>query len=129
MIQFFEFFEKNRKLSFTITISIAIAIFLFSSIPGQYGDILPETTLISLIYHFSIFLFLTFFLLISIHGEEKFNLDYTIIAIIISIFYAILDEVHQSFIQFRYSSIGDILIDGLGILVAGAVYIYLKKKK
>lgn len=121
-------FEENKKTSISITLLIAIVIFLFSSIPGNSRELIPGINILSITYHFSIFFFLNFFLLISLHGKNKINNDYILLGAIISIFYGILDEVHQLFVPLRFSGLGDVMTDTAGILVASMIYIYIKKK-
>lgn len=46
---------------------------------------------------------------------------------ILSFLYAVSDEIHQAFVPTREASIGDILIDTLGIIVFCALIKYKKK--
>ncbi len=55
---------------------------------------------------------------VSESGEKK-SIKYLIIAIIFSVFYAMGDEYHQMFVVGRVGSLQDILIDNVGIAVAG----------
>ncbi len=48
--------------------------------------------------------------------------------LVISLTYAILDEIHQSFIPGRDTSIKDILTDFSGTIASTIVYLYSKKK-
>ena len=119
-----KFFEKHNKISWAITILIAIFIFYISSLTfesrGGKGFGI-ETVL----YHFIVFFFLTFFLLISlINGKKKNTIS---LAIIVSIIYAISDEVHQLFVSGRDGSIKDVLIDSAGIFLASFLYILILK--
>jgi len=119
-----KYFETHNKLSWTITILIAIAIFYISTQTFPQGSPGPEFRLKPLIYHFSAFFFLNLFLLISItKGKNKKLIP---LAIILTILYAISDELHQSFVPGRHTSISDILIDTIGILTATIIY-YLRK--
>lgn len=107
--------EKNRIFPLIITILIAIEIFYFSSRPG--GTIgTGGNAWTSIVYHFVIFFLFTFFLFISIKGNQKIKIKYISFVIIISIIYAILDEFHQLFVPLRSFSIKDILTDIAGIL-------------
>jgi VanZ family protein len=116
-------FEKHNKISWIITILIAIVIFYLSSLSfeiTQEKGVGFETT----IYHFYAFFFLSLFLLISLIKGNKINLNVILIAMILSIVYAISDEIHQLFVPGRTFTIFDILTDSAGILLAG--YLYLK---
>jgi len=44
----------------------------------------------------------------------------------LSILYGISDEIHQYFVPFRYSSVMDVVADGLGASLG--ISIYIKKK-
>lgn len=122
--------EKKRWFAITLTILIAIEIFWFSS--------LTETTIIStgkpvasinaIIYHFSVFFLFTFFLLSSIKTKPKITIKDLTITAIISILYAILDEVHQIFVPGRNSSIRDFMTDTTGIFFAMLIYWFIDKK-
>jgi len=126
----FETLEKKRWLAITLTILIAIEIFWFSS--------LTETTIIStgkpvasinaIVYHFSVFFLLTFFLLSSIKTKSKIKIKSLLITAIISILYAILDEFHQIFVPGRDGSIRDFMTDTIGIFFAVLIYFYISKK-
>jgi len=112
--------EKHNKISLIISILIAILIFYMSSLTFAAGVPGPEFRSKPIIYHFSIFFLFSFFLLIALLKGEKINLF--LLAIIISIIYAISDEFHQLFVQGRYCSLSDVLTDSAGILFAGLVY-------
>jgi len=113
-------FEKHYIISLIITILIAIFIFYISSKSFEKGTPVdfPYKTIV---YHFSIFFLLAFFLSLSLIGKTK-NKYYIFIAILISIAYGIFDELHQLFVPNRYCSIGDFLINSTGIILSGIIY-------
>lgn len=114
--------EKHNKISWVITILIATIIFYLSSISfwiTQKKGIGFETT----IYHFYAFFFLSLFLLISLIKGNKNNKKLILSSIIISIVYAITDEIHQLFVPGRTFALYDILIDSAGVLLAGYLYL------
>lgn len=121
-----KWFEKNRQIPIILTSLLVILIFTVSSIPGSVTEG-TGTGDLSILYHFLVFFFFSFFLIISIKGQRKIKLKYFLITIIISIAYAILDEVHQLFVPLRNGSVGDVLVDSLGILIAMIVYLSFKK--
>ncbi len=121
-----KFFENKRRISFLTTILIAIAIFFFSSIPGNSDMGIPEINILSIFYHFSIFFLLNFFLLTSFHGKQKPKLKYIAFAICITIIYAFLDELHQTFTPYRNPTLFDIIIDSIGILFSSIIYLKTK---
>lgn len=48
-------------------------------------------------------------------------------AFLISTFYGVSDEYHQSFVPGRHSSIDDVIADALGALIGGFVYVSLTR--
>ena len=112
--------EKHPVFSWIITIFVAIVIFYMSTL--TFGAEIPPTpfNIKSLIYHFSAFFFLSFFLLISLTKGKNMNLIY--IGLIIAVIYGISDEIHQIIIPGRYFTLSDIMVDSLGILFAGIIY-------
>ena len=115
-------FEKHNKLSWIITILIAIIIFYVSTLTftGKAG--LGWKTIA---YHFYAFFFLSAFLIISL-TKGKPSRKLIIITIIISILYAILDEIHQIFVPTRSFDVSDILTDSAGVLFASLIYSLLR---
>ena len=124
-------FEKNTAFSWILTILIAIIIFYVSSLSFPNGTPGPEFYLKPIMYHFTIFFLLSFFLLISlIKGEKNKLILLLVFGILISIFYGILDELHQLFVPGRDSSVADALTDSAGILFSGFIYpLTLKYRK
>ena len=119
--------ERHRYLTLTLTVLIAIEIFWFSSLPGIM-PLLEEGFVFkwSYVYHFTIFFLLNFFLIVSWSNNVKSR--YVRNAIIFSVLYAIIDEVHQIFVSLRTPSIGDIFIDSAGIFLSTIVYMKVKNK-
>ena len=113
-------FEKHYKLSSLITVFGAVAIFYMSSL--TFEGVSYTTNINSILYHFFAFFFFASFLYISsLKGKKKYPI--LILALIISLLYAILDEFHQFFVPGRNSSIKDMLIDSLGIILAFMIYV------
>jgi len=111
-------FEKQNKLSWLITIFGAGLVFYLSSI-SYFPDIIKgEINILSMIYHFSSFFCLAFFFFVSV---RKTNYIF-IFAIVIVMFYGILDEVHQLFVIWRFCSFADFFLDTTGILFASMIY-------
>lgn len=119
--------EKHRIVSFILTILTATEIFFFSTIVSAPGkkSIIP----FSIIYHFVIFFLFSFFLLMTIKGNKKIEIKHILIVFIISLAYAISDEIHQSFIPGRDTSIKDILTDLTGSVTSMVMgFLYSRKK-
>ena len=114
--------EENYKLSFFITFVIASLIFWISSL--TLGSSTLTISLNAILYHIFAFFFFTGFLLISfVRGKRKSFVFF--LTIIISMVYAISDEMHQFFVPFRNSSFFDFLLDFTGILLAFLIYLII----
>ena len=124
-----EWLEKNRKVALLLTTLITIEIFYFSSISGIAGIETGGGDWIPRAYHFTVFFLFGFFLFITIKGNTKIKKSHLLIVISISLIQAILDEVHQIFVPFRYPSINDVLTNSSGILLSILIYLYINKKK
>lgn len=124
-----KYFEKHNKISWIFTILIAITIFYLSSLSFPQGSLGPEFDLKPIIYHLFAFFFLNAFLMISITKGKIKNKKLILLAIIISIIYAGLDEFHQYFVLGRSSTISDVLIDSVGILIATGIYFVVRFRK
>lgn len=120
--------EKNSKVSWMIVFYISIFIFYISS-RSFYGAPSGGYGYQTILYHFYAFFFLTCFLLIALINGRYENRGLIIMGILIAILYAVSDEFHQLFVANRRASFGDVLIDVLGILVAGMIYLLLVKMR
>ncbi len=72
---------------------------------------------LSIIYHFTIFFALSFFLTLSLKSK-KLDIKTIVFVFLISLFYAISDEIHQLFVLGRVADIKDVLVDMAGIALA-----------
>ena len=112
------FQKKYVAVSWGVTIIIAIFIFYMSSRTFPSGG---GKGYLSYVYHFTVFFALALFLLLaSLKG--RFNKEIFILAIILSIVYGIIDELHQYFVPGRYADIHDVFMNAAGILLAGILY-------
>ncbi|MCK4647868.1 VanZ family protein [Candidatus Pacearchaeota archaeon] len=118
--------EKNRWLAIVFTSLIAIEIFYFSTLQGGTGT--GGCGWLAKVYHFIAFFLFAFFLFISLKRNRKIKFSYVIITLIISILYAISDEIHQIFVPLRDASIRDALTDTLGICFAIITGLIINKK-
>ena len=100
-----------------LLISYGILILSISSIPG---DSIPRFVLLSWdkLIHIIEYSFLGFLSVISIDNKSKNKI---IIACLFCLFFAILDEIWQSFIPGRFSSVLDVIADGIGIII-GSIF-------
>jgi VanZ family protein len=105
-----------EKKGFYIIFSVILAVVIFyasslSSIPGA-----PKTLDLSVFYHFLIFFYFSFFLLLAISGSKKIKLKHIVLTLIISLIYAASDEFHQLFVPGRACTLSDFLTDSAGVL-------------
>jgi len=82
------------------------------------------------IAHILEYAILTFLLFRAFHstGNQPRANKALALAIIIAFLYALSDEYHQTFIFGRQGKLGDVGIDGVGILIIGLVW-YIKNRK
>jgi len=98
-------------------------IFVLSSIPNLKTD-LQEDFLLRKIAHIVEFAILTF-LLYRATTKEGFKTKRAIIySFVVALFYAFSDEYHQSFVLGRHSSLKDVGIDSIGILLMTVFWYY-----
>jgi len=120
--------EKKRAIPLIITILIATEIFFYSTITGETSTGIFKLNL-AIFYHLGIFFLFSFFLLITIKGENKINLKYFLIVLFISIAYGVSDEIHQYFVPGRSSALRDVVFNSIGSLFGIGVYFFVDKKK
>lgn len=102
-------------------------IFWLSSIPDLESG-LEQDFLLRKIAHILEFAILTFLFLRALAKEKLSNKKIVIYSIIFAIFYALIDEYHQTFIQGRRGSLRDVGIDGVGILIMAWMWYYKNRK-
>ncbi|MEN7982261.1 MAG: VanZ family protein [Nanoarchaeota archaeon] len=118
-----KFFEENYKLSWFITLVGAVLIFWISSL-NFGGSVVGDKGWISIVYHFSSFFCFSFFLFISLtHGRKNYLLFFA--GFLISVAYAISDEIHQYFVPWRFCDIFDVFVDIAGIIFAMMIYLVI----
>ena len=109
----------NMKIRYyrKLLITYGILILSISSIPG---DSIPRFVLLSWdkFIHIIEYSFLGFLSVSSIDNKSK---NQIIIACLFCLFFAILDEIWQSFIPGRFSSVLDVIADGIGIII-GSIF-------
>lgn len=97
-------------------------IFILSSIPGEE---LPETTNLDKFLHIVEFGILSWILGKAFRTSTKklFIKQAWILSIIITIFYGISDEFHQSFIPYRSPDSYDVICDAIGATLAQGIFL------
>lgn len=106
---------KNSKIKRWIpAITMCLVIFLFSSI---HGNTIQKTGLGQESIQINAHFFLYFLLSITFYKATD-NIFY---AIILSFFYSITDEIHQTFVPGRAFQNLDIFVDTMGASLAGLI--------
>lgn len=102
-------------------------IFISSSIPGEA---LPETVgYVDKLLHLIQFGILSWILgkAFRTSNNKFFIKRAAILSIIITIFYGIIDEIHQSFVPSRDPEYGDVVFDGIGAILAQGLFLIKRK--
>ena len=118
-------FEKYWFISLLIAIFFAGLIYYLSDTPSSGFP--SGLGLITKFYHLGIFALLTAFLLLAIVRGKINNKSLIIIALLLSVAYAISDELHQFFVPGRHCAIKDVFIDTTGVLIATVFYYALRE--
>ena len=106
---------KYFKLWFPVIIWMAV-IFFLSGIPDLKSGLKYDFILRKLA-HITEYFILTFLLYRAFKGAFNINGFYVfILPTLAAFFYAISDEIHQSFIPGRTCAVRDVLIDSVGII-------------
>lgn len=130
----FNFSNQNGLESSMVSRKVTIFIL---NIFGDYDDtllteeeeVIVENTesVIRKVAHFSIYTILGVLLMSLTETYEISNKKRILISLLIGIFYAALDEIHQIFIPGRTALFTDVLIDTLGVLVGMLIVFILFK--
>lgn len=121
-------FEKHSKISFLFCIFVGAFIFYVSSLSFEKENTI--TAFKSILYHFTIYFVFSFFISISLVKGKYSRRYFLILALFLSILYAISDEIHQYFVPNRSMDFRDILIDSIGSLSLTIIYAFrLNNKK
>jgi VanZ family protein len=121
----------NKKVLYlSATIAYALLIFLLSSLSGDKTEKLYLFKHSDKIIHLLEYAVLCFLVSKALSSTLKENVRrYTgLIAVVISLLYAITDEFHQSFVPGRYASMYDIFADGIGAVIS-QIILYIKDVK
>ncbi|MEK6682742.1 MAG: VanZ family protein [Nitrospirota bacterium] len=122
---------KNKKIFYwAAAITYALLIFFLSSLSGSQTDrfylFKNSDKVIHIVVYSVLCLLLNRAFFFTFKNSVKRYVP--IIAIFISIVYAITDEFHQSFVPGRYASMDDIFADGIGAVIS-QIILYIKDVK
>lgn len=121
----------NKKVLYlSATIAYALLIFLLSSLSGDKTEKLYLFKHSDKIIHLLEYAVLCFLVSKALSSTLKENVRRYIglIAVVISLLYAITDEFHQSFVPGRYASMDDVFADGMGAVIS-QIILYIKDVK
>lgn len=125
----FEFLEKRKIWLVYVPLAIYwLILFTATSLPAYD---LPKLGLSDKIQHFSAFFILAVLLNLALLYQRKsrFLFENTNIAtIVICLFYAGIDEIHQTFIPGRFAEVLDWVADGSGVILGVFLVYFLKNK-
>jgi len=125
----FEYLEKRKVyLVYVPLILYWIMLFTATSLPAAN---LPSVAVGDKIKHFGAFFGLSVLLNLTLLYQSKvllFKKYFLVAALIISSFYGLLDEIHQSFVPGRNSEFLDWVADSLGAAAGVFIVYYLLKK-
>jgi len=120
---------KKRLIHWTPTILWATLIFFLSSIPSLKASDNPFIqNLINTLGHLTEYLVLYLLINRSLR-KDNYTGNICKASAFASFWYAVLDELHQSFIPGRQMDAKDVLFDTLGIVVAICIQVIIKKNK
>lgn len=121
----------NKKVFYwSATIAYALLIFFLSSLSNSQTDRFYLFKNSDKVIHIIVYALLCLLInrAFSFTFKNSVKRYVPIIAIFISIVYAITDEFHQSFVPGRYASINDIFADGIGAIIS-QIILYIKDVK
>jgi len=125
----FEYLEKRKVyLVYVPLVLYWIMLFTATSLPAAH---VPSFAISDKIKHFSAFFGLSVLLSLTLLYQNKvllFKKYFIAAAVIISSFYGLVDEIHQSFVPGRNSEFLDWVADSLGA-AAGVLFVYYLLKK
>jgi hypothetical protein len=121
-----KWFEKNKKISLIGLIITFCIMFYVSSIKGS--SIKGGSIWLSVGYHMTIFAVFAFFLFVFF-SKPKEEVKTITLAILMSLIFGILDEIHQIFVPFRSANLEDVIIDLTGAIISVSILTLIKRSK
>lgn len=120
--------KHKRQLVFLILAALwGMLIFYLSAQPDLTSGFPPSYDFVlRKLAHIFVFGVLTYLIAASLERDQR---PYLLFVIITALVYALIDELHQSFIPGRYGTPRDILIDSIGVYFGVWFYKYLPPHK
>lgn len=106
---------------------IASLIFYFSSQTGQESSNLSSVLWVRKLAHISEYTVLSFFVYAYFSNFQYGSKRTIILTYVVSLLYAVSDELHQTFVPNRSGNLIDVGVDSIGIILGIIISIILKK--
>lgn len=119
----------KRNISFIMLFLIASLIFYFSSQTGQESSNLSSVLWVRKLAHISEYTVLSFFVYAYFSNFQYGSKRTIILTYVVSLLYAVSDELHQTFVPNRSGNLIDVGVDSIGIILGIIISIILKKYK
>ncbi len=125
--------SRSRMTVYVLLLLWMTVIFSFSTLPGKETASAPTLGYYlerkgAHVFEYAVLMLLSFRYLKLSYVRESFGRVLSLAAAF-SLMYAVTDELHQFFVPFRGARMSDVLIDGLGIFLAGLVLFLWEKNK
>ncbi len=129
----FQSLYSSRILALILLLLWMAVIFGFSALSGKLTEGTPPLWYFierkgAHVFEYAVLLLLSFhFFTLSFRRETFPRL--LCFSVVFALAYAATDELHQFFVPFRGARLSDVLIDGLGILIASSMISFFRKTK
>ena len=129
----FRSFLRSRHGALTLLLVWMTVIFSFSTLPGKETAGPPPLWYFierkgAHVVEYAVLMFLSFrFFQCSFKRENLVRILF--LAGTFSLMYGVTDELHQFFVPGRGARLTDVLIDGMGILLAGLIIFFFSRNK
>ncbi len=126
--------SRSRMTVYVFLLLWMVVIFSFSTLSGKETASAPTLGYYlerkgAHVFEYAVLMLLSFRYLRLSYVHEKFGRVLSLAAAF-SLMYAVTDELHQFFVPFRGARMSDVLIDGIGVLLAAlALYFFFVKKR
>ncbi|MFZ1618524.1 MAG: VanZ family protein [Flavobacteriales bacterium] len=125
-------FERDQFWKLLPLVVWCSVIFAFSEMPGSGLDIVPSVWYIlerksAHVFEYAVLTFLSYRFFVAVYPRETFA-RVAALVLCFGLAYGALDEFHQSFVFGRGARFTDVLVDGLGTVLALMLISLLQKR-
>jgi len=101
----------------------AIFIYLGSSVPGkEIPGVVSQTSIILHIVEYAVLSMLSIHALVAENDQSQSRREHCLWVFVLTVVYAVADELHQAFVPGREAHVGDLVADAVGAGVGMAIY-------